>query len=623
LAALGRTGQAPELLVRGFSGYGEALAVYVDGVPLNHTSHAFRHGYADLNFVIPATVDQVALHLGAYAARFGPGSVAGTLELSTRNLSPGTSLVRIGTGSELGDVRQRLRRLRYQLTGMASPDVKVGRAMLAAEVGIDDGPDVHPQRYRRGAVFGKYSVPLGAGELTTTLQTYAGRWFDSGLLARASVRNGRLTPFSASDPSGGGIATRTAVSLQYRIADRQRATWHLAGYLVDSDLRLYSNPTLFLRDTDAGDGTEYVDQRIYYGIDAYYFRPHRFGGVRVGVQTRIDRIGATTWHVERRLRLIDCYGRQNPCTDTAPSVRSMGSYAEASLRFGAVSVDAGIRLDQENWNVDDRDSDTMLGKTTLGGTGSLARISPKLRASYRLGAIELIGLGGTGARWTDARASSDRSGYGVFAHTYQAEFGARITPTPYVAAAAAVFGSRANSHHAWLADLGVGQRVDSTSRYGAEATLTASLAPWLHVDAGMAVARGRVIAGTAGDGSGLWIAGAPRLIGSGGLALTAVPRSPAEPAASMVSMRVRGMGPRATTVANLPSEGSVIVDVVARHRWRWLELGLTFENLLDRRWAELQFAGQVRTGRTAEPQDDILVSYGAPRSVFVTATVTP
>ena len=146
----------------------------------------------------------------------------------------------------------------------------------------------------------------------------------------------------------------------------------------------------------------------------------------------------------------------------------------------------------------------MLGKTTLGGTGSRARISPKLRASYRLGAIELIGLGGTGARWTDARASSDRSGYGVFAHTYQAEFGARITPTSYVAAAAAVFGSRANSHHAWLADLGVGQRVDSTSRYGAEATLTASLAPWLHVDGGIAVARGRVIAGTAGDGSDLW-----------------------------------------------------------------------------------------------------------------------
>src|SRR6188474_2983864 len=78
LYTLAHGGQAPQYLVRGFAaGHGDDLGVLVDGVPINIGSHAYDHGYADTQFLIADTIESIALHEGAYAARFGSYSVAG------------------------------------------------------------------------------------------------------------------------------------------------------------------------------------------------------------------------------------------------------------------------------------------------------------------------------------------------------------------------------------------------------------------------------------------------------------------------------------------------------------------------------------------------------------------
>jgi hypothetical protein len=608
--------------VRGFdAGQGAEVGVIVDGVPFNIGSHAFAHGYAETQFLIADAVDSIALHEGAYAARFGSYSVAGTLDIKTIDKVPrGTAVVRLTSGTELTGplLASRLRRLRYRLIGMFSPKLERGSALLAAEVGIDDGPYVHPQRFRRGVVLGKWQRPIGDGALAGAIQFSTGRWFDSGFLSRAAIAADRLTPFSAADPSQGGSSQRASASISYEVTDAQRSTWHFTTYLVDANLRLYTNPTLYLRDVNFGDEIEYDDQRVYYGIDAFYRRPHRLGPIRgrmrVGVQARADHAHGTTWHAIRRLRPVECFGAMNPCTDLAPQTSQASVYLEDVLRYGKhVKLVIGARLDEESWNVDDQDDDTMLGPTSLGGTGTRARIGPKGGLFIRDGAAELSLLGGAGSHSTDARASADRSGYGAFIRTYNAEVGVRVDPSPAAHAAFAAWWSHVGENQVWVPSRGTSYRADDAHRAGLDARFAFAPRSWLACDASLSIARGT--SSPEGNRPDELLPLAPRFMAHAGAAFV---RS-----TGFASVRVRALGPRATAIPTLQAEGHTVVDLVAMHRWRDYEIGLTVENLFDRRWYEQQLASEVRTSRSVPETRDVLVTAGVPLTALVTLGYAP
>lgn len=576
--------------------------------------------------MIPDAVDTVALHEGAYAARFGPFSVAGTLELRTLDEVPGGgAIVRITSGSEVTGplLRSRIRRLRYKLVGMFSPELERGSALLAAEVGIDDGPFVHPERYRRGNVLGKWKRPLVSGTLAASVQFYSGRWFDSGYLPEREIRSGRLTPFSAADPTQGGITQRASATLAYEVTDARRRTWHLGAYVVDTDHRLYSNPTLFLRDRSDGDAIEYVDGRVYYGIDAFYRARHRLGSlrgtVRVGMQARADHATDTTWRTTRRLRLVECHERTNPCTDLVLQTRSVAAYLEDTLRYGKhLQLLAGVRLDQESWNVEDQDADTMLGATSLGGTGARARISPKGGVILSVAGGELFALAGAGAHSSDARAAVDTSGYGAFTRIYNAELGVRLRPDPRVAAAFTSWWSHVAETQVWVPADAAAFRADDARRAGLDARFAFAPVRWLSLDAALTISRGVATPEPARDPdapTAALLPLAPRLVATAGIALHS--------RRSLASLRIRGLGPRATSDPAFQAHGHALVDIVASRRWRSFELGLTIENLFAARWRELQRASAVRTSRSVAAHRDLLVTTGIPLTIFGTLAYTP
>ena len=499
LTTLVHGGQAPQFLVRGFAASQGELGVFIDGVPINIGSHAYVHGYADTQFLIADAIESIALYEGAYAPRYGSYSVAGTLDLKTIDRLPrGTAVVRITSGTELTTpmLSSRVKRLRYRLVGLFSPELEKGSALLGAEVGIDDGPYVHPMRFRRGVVLGKWQRPIGDdGVLSTAITFYTGRWFDSGLLSRAAIAADRLTPFSAADPNQGGSAQRASLALAYEVTDKRHATWHVGAYAVDSDLRLYTNPTLFVRDSLRGDEIEYVDRRLYYGIDAWYRRGHRIGSVRgrvrVGVQVRADHADGQTWHDAHRLRLVDCFGATNPCTDLSPETANSSVYVEEQARLPKyVRVYAGARLDQETWNVDDHDTDTMLGPSSLGGTGTRARIGPKGGIVVGNGEAELSLLAGAGSHSTDARASVDRSGFGAFIRTYNGEVGAQFRPAPELSAAFAGWWSKVAGNQVWDSATATPHRAATATRAGLDARFSFAPSPRFAADAALSVARG-------------------------------------------------------------------------------------------------------------------------------------
>src|SRR5438034_587205 len=65
-------GKAAQYFLRGFDAdHGTDVAVFVDGLPVNLVSHAHGQGYADLNFLIPETVQRIELYKGPYFVEYG------------------------------------------------------------------------------------------------------------------------------------------------------------------------------------------------------------------------------------------------------------------------------------------------------------------------------------------------------------------------------------------------------------------------------------------------------------------------------------------------------------------------------------------------------------------------
>jgi outer membrane receptor protein involved in Fe transport len=609
-------GQASQFLLRGLdAGRGEELAVVVDGIPVNLISHAHAHGYADLQFVIPDAIRDVELRLGSYAARDGELATAGVLELRTIDALPrGRTAISFSSGSELDDLssqylRRRVRRLLYRMTGIVAPELERGRVLLAAEVGIADGPFANPQRFRRGSVLAKWKHPVAGGELAAVFTFYAGRWAESGLLAASELAAGHLGAFSASDPTQGGTAMRTAASLAWATRDARGDTWRATGYVVDASHRLYTNPTLFLRDADAGDQQETLDRRTTYGADASYRRAHPHGRLRLGVQLRADDVVAEAWHTERQRRLATCAGTLAPCTATAPRIRNLAVYAEDTLALGdRIRVEAGARLDELIWDVDDRDPETAIGSPTLGNTDTRSRISPKLGIVVRPSRELELALRGAGSvHTTDARAAAAGEGFGACTRGWSGELGVRVEPLAQLRATAALWAGWLPEHQQWNTEASAAQLAPSAGRYGVDVAVTGAPLPWLAADASLSIARGRTSRGEP-------LALAPRTIASAGLA--------AHGAASAAALRVRALGARATTDPAFTTEGYAVVDLVAARRWGAVELELTIENLLDRGWREAQVASAVRPSRYVEPVDDLLVAPGAPRTAMLAVTCT-
>ena len=96
------SGKANQFFLRGFNlDHGTDFSSFLEGVPLNLTTHGHGQGYLDLNSVIPEIVEVVEFRKGPYYADVGDFSSAGTSSLSyARRLDR--------SFAKLGDRRRRL-----------------------------------------------------------------------------------------------------------------------------------------------------------------------------------------------------------------------------------------------------------------------------------------------------------------------------------------------------------------------------------------------------------------------------------------------------------------------------------------------------------------------------------
>jgi len=364
-------GKATQYLIRGFDAdHGTDFAVFVDDLPVNLVTHAHGQGYADLNILIPETVERLHLYKGPYFEQFGDFANAGALQIVTKDEVP-EAYGRAEGGSF--DTQ------RY--VALASPKLAWAKSLLAVQAYFTNGPFTDPQHYARYNVFTKFTAtPTADSTLSLSGSVYDGDWDGSGQIPLRVVREGILIDplapggersfgrFDAIDPSEGGSSDREDLNLHYRFTPTAQDEWWFQLYGSRYKLRLFSDFTFF-RDTGLrfvqpapgaicdtaqrncggsdlfipGDGIEQNDQRELYGARARYTRFWTLGGrpaqSQIAIETRNDDISVALHRQVQRRRFFTV-------NQVSVQERSVSGYMHHEIFFtDAVRFEVGLRGD--------------------------------------------------------------------------------------------------------------------------------------------------------------------------------------------------------------------------------------------------------------------------------------
>ncbi|HEX9742992.1 MAG TPA: TonB-dependent receptor plug domain-containing protein [Nitrospiraceae bacterium] len=283
----GGAGKADQYFLRGFDAdHGTDVAFFSDGMPINLRTHAHGQGYADLNFIIPETIEGLDVHKGAYHAQFGDFATAGAVNFKTREVVK-EGVVQLA-GGQFDTQRHLL---------MFSPTTGKVRTLFAAEGYYTNGPFQNDNRYFRTNVMGKATMnPTNRSELSLTGTYHKAQWNASGEIPLRGVTDGSLDRFDAIDSTEGGKTTRATGKLNYHYDTTGGGSFFANAYAQYYKFDLYTNFTFFLNDPVNGDGIQQSDRRVIYGGDTGYRQAGKLmdmdASATVGVQSRVDDIHA-------------------------------------------------------------------------------------------------------------------------------------------------------------------------------------------------------------------------------------------------------------------------------------------------------------------------------------------
>jgi len=231
-------GKAVQYLIRGFDAdHGTDFALFTDGIPVNMVTHGHGQGYADLNYLIPETVNNLELYKGPYFVELGDFSLAGALKITTKDEYKQNFALAEGGSFDTQ---------RYVLGGSAPLDW--AKTLIAAEVYNSNGPFINPQNYWRYNVFTKLTLaPTADQKLQFLGSVYDGDWDGSGQLPSrvAGDGPGKINRFGSLDPTEGGKTDRENLSAIYSYKPSAEETWSAQLWGSRYHLRLWSDFTYF------------------------------------------------------------------------------------------------------------------------------------------------------------------------------------------------------------------------------------------------------------------------------------------------------------------------------------------------------------------------------------------
>ena len=651
--------KAPQYLVRGFDAdHGTDFAVFLDSRPVNLPTHGHGQGYADVNMVIPETVERLQLYKGPYFVQFGDFENAGALNFVTREEFKENFIT-----AEGGYFNTQ----RYAIG--ASPRLGPVKTLLAAQYFFTDGPFENPDDNTRYNLFTKFTLePHPNAKLWLSATVYDGTWHGSGQIPLRAVSDGTISRFGSIDPTEGGSTDQEDLDLHYdwKPTDRDVLESQLYGFRykldLNSDFTFFKDTGLrFVQDLQGihdtrdtgppipgahyvpGDGIEQNDQRYVYGGKGRYTHSWFLSFLNdlpvasvFGFESRNDDIHVALHRQVQRNRFFTV-------NELSVAESSLSPYFLQQIFFRDwIRFEFGLRTDVFFLNGKNRlpvqGRDPNFTPVAIRGNTSDHIFNPKANLIVTpLPETDVYLNFGEGYHSNDARnallAKAAGSDFSPLTRSLGYELGTRTRQFDRLDAAAALWLLDLDSELVFSGDagnqeMGAGGNfvpAGPTRRWGVDFESRYQILKYLYADYDISYADPRF---TNGDAIPL----APTLLMNGGITFE-------HPTGFSAALRTRFLDDRpATEDRTLTARGYTLLDLLLRYRWKNVQATLNFYNLTDTDWREAQFSdnsclrseiGRVpgclarpgKQGTHADPAPDIHFTPGNPFSIIGGLTV--
>ena len=478
-------GKANQYYLRGYNlDHGTDLAIFVDDMPINLATNAHGQGYADLNWLMPETVNSLDIRKGPYFADVGDFATAGSLFINLRD-SVDKKIVEATVGS-----------FDYARVFTMGSTTLGGRSLLyAGEANYYNGPWTVPDDMQKFSGLLRYSQGTATDGLSVSAMAYSNTWNTTEQNALRAIQSGMIGLYGEIDPTDGGDTSRYSLSARMAQSDAD-GSWKANAYLVKYELDLYNDFTWFLTDPVNGDQFHQHDNRVYGGagasrtIDGTLFgRPTE---TVFGFQSRYDDIDVGLSNTVARQFL------SNTLVDEV-SEGNAGIYAENTVHWSNwLSTTLGWRGDYFATSV----NSTL--QQANSGNDEMAIGSPKFRMV--IGPFyntELFVGAGMGYHTNDARSTvitevpgdpSTPEGASPFlVRSRGAEIGVRTKALPDLDSSISLFYLHQASELFFDGDTGDTMAGLPSQRTGVEFTNDYRPASWVHIEADVALTRARFL----------------------------------------------------------------------------------------------------------------------------------
>jgi hypothetical protein len=558
------SGKSNQMFLRGFNlDHGTDFASWIDGMPINITSHGHGQGYTDLNFIIPELVESLEFRKGPYYADVGDFSSAGAAFFSTPRVLD-TGFLRAGAGKDGYGT----------LLYANSFDTEHGDLLLGLQSGQYDGPwqgvDEDLAKYN-GVVKLTRSVP-DRHEWSITFMGYDAEWNSADQVPLRAVEAGLLPRLGTVDETVGGNTSRYSVSGRWhRDIGEQQLT--ARAYAIDYDLDLFSNFTYFLENPDDGDQIEQTDRRQVYGGDVVWRRGAGTDTTqKLGIAFRYDDVSS--------VGLFNAVERARTGVVREDTIRqySAGMHFDIAHRWGdRWRGNLGLRADYHFFDV--RESNIVENA----GSANEWILSPKLNLVYTLSdTTEAYFSAGTAYHSNDARgivinvdpvsgAAAQR--VDPLVRSKGAEIGLRFFSEERLNVSTSIWVMDLESELLFVGDAGNTEPSRASRRYGIEVPAYYRLNDTLILDAEIALTRSRFRGSD--DDAGDEVPGSVSIVAAGGVTFRAAN-------GAFGTLRARHFGGRPLTEDGaVESEPSTVLNLSLGYSFDRFDVRVDVLNLLD------------------------------------------
>lgn len=572
-------GKAEQIFLRGFDcDHGTDVQVSVDGLPVNMVSHAHGQGYADSHFIIAETINNIDFGTGPYYTEHGNLNTAGYVAFGTyTNIS--TSRLQVEAG-RFNTYRA------LAMLDIIKKNKDKQSAYIASEFYYTNGPTINKQDFKRFNIFAKYNLALSdKTQLTVSASSFTSNWNASGQVPERAVDAGLIDRFGSIDPSEGGNTQRHNANILLAHHFANGTLWENQAYYSQYKFNLYSDFTFFLIDSINGDEINQAEKRNIFGYLSKINQQYTLGSFTLksnyGAGFRHDGTeDSKLAHVVKR-QFIGNYKLGNINETNAYA------YMQQQLSRGKWLIDAGVRFDYFHFSYFDKLS------TQQNPDQAKSIVSPKINIQYTVTqALQLYVKSGKGFHSNDTRVVVANNGKDILPAAYGSDIGIIFKPAKKLLINIAAWYLHLNQEFVYVGDDGNIEPSGKTRREGIDVIARYQLSKNIFANANINFTRPRALGVKSGKD---FIPLAPTTTSTGGFFYKAVKGVNG-------SLTYRYIKRRPANEDNsIVAKGYFLSDASLNYTQPKYEIGIAFENILNVKWNEAQFATTSRLmGEPAE-----------------------